>query len=55
MPNYADEMTNPIKGTGFTTEHATAAIVIGALVLLILIRRGFRGLSVPGVGSVSAS
>lgn len=33
----------------FNTEHATGAIVIGALVFLVLIRRGFRGVSVAGV------
>lgn len=32
-----------------TTEKATAIIVIAALVLLFLIARGFRGLSVGGV------
>ncbi len=31
------------------TPRAAAAIVIGALVALILIRRGFRGVSVAGV------
>jgi hypothetical protein len=39
-------MTNPIKRGGLTTEHATGAIVIGALVFLIAINRGFRGVSV---------
>jgi hypothetical protein len=36
--------------SGVTTEHAAGAIVIGALVLLILVRRGFRGVSAGGVG-----
>lgn len=51
---YADDSPNesmsrnPIKG-GWTTEHAAAALVIGALLLLILIGRGFRGVSVGGV------
>lgn len=45
-----DAVTN-VSG-GITTEYATAAIVIGCLVALILIRRGFRGIRVPGVGSV---
>lgn len=44
-----------IKLGGVSTEYATAAIVLGALVALILIRRGFRGISVPGVGAISAS
>lgn len=43
-----------IKLGGVTTEYAAAALVIGALAALILIRRGFRGVSIPGVGSVSA-
>lgn len=40
---------NPIKG-GFTVEHAAAAITLFALVLLWLIARGFRGVSIGGVG-----
>jgi hypothetical protein len=40
---------NPIKGSGISTEHATAAVVIGALVALWMLRRGFRGVSVGGV------
>lgn len=35
-----------------TTAHAAAAVVLGALLFLIIVRRGFRGVSVPGVGSV---
>ena len=50
-----DDNQNPVKGQGMTTEYATAALVIGCLVALILLRRGFRGVSIPGVGSVSAS
>jgi len=38
--------TQPLKGQGLSTEQAAAAIVIGSLVALIAIRRGFRGLSV---------
>lgn len=49
MPQYDDG--NPAQG--FTTEHAAAVVVIGALVFLILIRRGFRGVGLPGVGGVS--
>lgn len=41
----------PVQGAGITTEHATAVVVIGALVLLIAIRRGFRGISVGGVSA----
>ena len=35
--------------TNLSTEHAAAAVVIGALVLLFLIRRGFRGIAAGGV------
>lgn len=40
---------NPVKGSGLSTEHATAALVIGALVGLYFIRRGFRGISAGGI------
>ena len=40
---------NPIKSGGLSTEHATAAIVIGCLVALVMVRRGFRGVNVGGV------
>lgn len=50
--NY-DDGRNPVSSVnGFSTEHAAAVIVIGALVFLVLIRRGFRGVGVPGVGRV---
>lgn len=44
---------NPVKDAGFTTERATGAIVIGCLIALILLRRGFRGVGIPGVGNAS--
>jgi hypothetical protein len=54
--DYGDraDAVNPVRGnmTGLTTEHAAAVVVIGSLVFLILIRRGFRGVGVPGVGGV---
>jgi hypothetical protein len=54
--DYGDNqaMINPVRGSGsgLTTEHAAAVVVIGSLVFLILIRRGFRGVGVPGVGGV---
>lgn len=54
--NYSDEqaMVNPVRGSGagLTTEHAAAVVVIGSLVALILVRRGFRGVGIPGVGGV---
>jgi hypothetical protein len=40
---------NPIPGGGMTTEKAAAALVIGSLIALIAIRRGFRGVSVSGM------
>jgi hypothetical protein len=46
-----DEMSyeHPIKTFGgFSTEHMAGALVIGALVFLILVGRGFRGVSVGG-------
>lgn len=47
----SDEMgaRNPITARGFSTEHMAAALTLGALVLLILISRGFRGVNVGGV------
>lgn len=38
--------TQPVKGQGLSTEQAAAAIVLGSLVALIAVRRGFRGVSV---------
>lgn len=42
-------MVNPVKQGGLMTEHAAAAVVIGSLVFLVMIRRGFRGVSVGKV------
>lgn len=54
--DYSDQqaMINPVRGnmTGLTTEHAAAVVVLGSLAFLILIRRGFRGVGIPGVGGV---
>lgn len=44
------QMTNPVKGQGLTTEHAAGIIIISALVFLIMVKRGFRGVNVGGVG-----
>lgn len=49
MLNYDD---HPVRESGLTTERATAGLVIGCLVALILVRRGFRGVGIPGVGSI---
>lgn len=38
-----------LPGTGVTTPRAAAGLVIGALIALWLIRRGFRGVSLGGV------
>lgn len=46
-PGAGSVMTNPIKG-GLSTEHAAAALTVGALVLLWLIGRGFRGVGAFG-------
>ncbi len=43
-------MTNPVKGQGFDTPQVAGALVIGALLALVAIRRGFRGVNVAGVG-----
>lgn len=40
---------NPLKTGGASTEHMCAALVIGALIALIAINRGFRGVSVGKV------
>ena len=49
MQSYADDGMNPVKGSGLTTAHASAVVVLGALVFLVLIKRGFRGVSAGGV------
>lgn len=56
--DYSDDSSavHPVKGlSGITTEYAVGALVLGCLVALILIRRGFRGVGIPGVGSISVS
>lgn len=40
---------NAVQPTGLTPERALAIIVIAALLLLILIDRGFRGVNIGGV------
>lgn len=37
---------NPVKANGVTTPRAAAGLVLGSLMALIMIRRGFRGVSV---------
>lgn len=43
------QMINPISAPGMTTEKWTAVLVIGSVVALIMISRGFRGVSVGRV------
>lgn len=49
MQSYAEDGMNPVKGNGLTTAHASAVVVLGSLLFLVLIKRGFRGVSVGGV------
>jgi hypothetical protein len=49
MPGYDD--TFPVSDSSVDTPRATAGIVIGALVALWLLRKGFRGISVGGVSA----
>lgn len=43
------EPQNPVSGGTGNTEYSVAALVIGSLVALMLIARGFRGVNVGGV------
>jgi hypothetical protein len=38
-----------LPSAGFTTPKAAAGIVIGSVIILALIRRGFRGVNLGGV------
>lgn len=49
LNDYGYDDANAVQPTGLTAERAAAAIVLGALVFLWLINRGFRGVSVGGV------
>ena len=44
-------MVNPITGPGLDSAKVSGIIVIVALLLLILIRRGFRGVNVLGASA----
>jgi hypothetical protein len=44
-----------VSTEGWPVENWVALIVLASLALLILIRMGFRGISVPGVGSANLS
>lgn len=39
----------PVNSGGLSTEHAAAVLVIGSLIILIAIRKGFTGVNVAGV------
>jgi hypothetical protein len=39
-----------VAASGLTSPHAAGVIVIGSVLLLWAIKRGFRGVSVGGVG-----
>jgi hypothetical protein len=45
MPGMNDEAKTSLMGTPY----AAAALVLGSLLFLILVRRGFRGISAGGV------
>lgn len=45
----ANDREFPVSATNVDTPRAAAGIVIGALIALILLRRGFRGISAGGV------
>ena len=47
MPRFMDSQ---VDDNDMGVPYAAAFIVLGSLALLILIRRGFRGVSVGGVG-----
>jgi hypothetical protein len=47
VTTYSNDV-NPVKTGGIMTEHAVAGLVLGALIALIMIRRGFRGVSFGG-------
>jgi len=40
----------PVNNSAFSTSHAAGIVVVSALLALILIRRGFRGVNVLGAG-----
>jgi hypothetical protein len=53
MPTYNEE-TQHVRTAGLMdTPYAVAGIVIGCVLALWLLRRGFRGVGLPGVGNVS--
>lgn len=53
MPTYPEEGTYNVRTGVLDTPIVVAGIVIGCVVALWLLRRGFRGVGIPGIGSVS--
>lgn len=53
MPTYGEETYNVRTANMLDTPYAVAGIVIGCVIALWLLRRGFRGVGIPGVGSLS--
>jgi hypothetical protein len=49
MADNYDGSNSPITVGWWSTEHVAGALVIGALLYLILVGRGFRGVSAGGV------
>lgn len=48
-PNGGYEDATAVQPTGLTAERAAAVLIIGALILLMLLKRGFRGVNIGGV------
>lgn len=45
----AAEVKDPAEMRSISTEMVTGAIVIGAVIILVAIKRGFRGVNLGGV------
>ncbi len=41
--------TNAVQTGGVSTPHSAAILVIGSLIALVLIKKGFRGVNLGGV------
>lgn len=44
-----DDGMNPVKANGITTAYASGIVVLSALLFLVIVKRGFRGVSAGGV------
>lgn len=47
--NTGVDNTNPAMIGGWDTQHMAAVVVFSAILFLVLIRKGFRGLNVGGL------